>query len=235
MRWHYPLTQQMQKPKLTKRKFYNRWLYKITLFCPGVSLYRLLSYNETINYLVSPTTYKKSVFSSHHKALKNKINFLALTTFLSKLNKQDFAQRIESNTIDLYVNNESIFDSLSSTFESIIVHRYAPTANNLGILENTDFILAKKLPYNKYRYKIFLLPHKLQGDTESKNNYLDWLDSQQNRILISESVKKWFQYTNWYWDRRYMYVEDANTLLMLKMRDSQVLGKIYEYIVVDKY
>jgi hypothetical protein len=32
-----------------------------------------------------------------------------------------------------------------------------------------------------------------------------------------------------------MYVEDANTLLMLKMRDSQVLGKIYEYIIVDKY
>jgi len=175
------------------------------------------------------------VFSSHHKALKNKINFLALTTFLSNLNKQDFAQRIESNTIDLYVNNESIFDSLSSTFESIIVHRYAPTANNLGILENTDFILAKKLPYNKYRYKIYLLPHKMQGDTESKYNYLTWLDTQQNRILISESVKSWFQNTNWYWDRRYMYVEDANTLLMLKMRDSQVLGKIYEYIIVDKY
>ena len=127
----------MQKPKLTKRKFYNKWLYKITLFCPGVSLYRLLGYNETINYLVSPTTYKKSVFSSHHKALKNKINFLALTTFLSKLNKQDFAQRIESNTIDLYVNDESIFDSLSSTFESIVVNRYAPTGNNLELLENT--------------------------------------------------------------------------------------------------
>jgi hypothetical protein len=175
------------------------------------------------------------VFSSHHKALKNKINFLALTTFLSNLNRQDFAQRIESNTIDLYINDESIFDSLSSTFESIIVHRYAPTANNLELLENTDFILAKKLPHSKYRYKIYLLPHKLQGDLESKNNYLAWLDSQQNRILISKSVKSWFQNTNWYWDRRYMYVEDANTLLMLKMRDPQVVGKIYEYIIVDKY
>jgi hypothetical protein len=175
------------------------------------------------------------VFSSHHKALKNKINFLALTTFLSNLNKQDFAQRIESNTIDLYVNDESIFDSLSSTFESIVVNRYAPTGNNLELLENTDFILTKKLPHNKYRYKIYLLPHKLKGNPDSKNNYLTWLDTQQHRILISESVKSWFQYTDWYWDRRYMYVEDANTLLMLKMRDSQVLGKIYEYIIVDKY
>ncbi len=225
----------MQKLKLTKRKFYNKWLYKITLFCPGVSLYRLLGYDETINFLTNPTTYTKSVFSSHHRALKNKISFLELSKFLFGLNKQDFAKRIESNTIDLYFNNVDIFDSVSSTFESIIVHRYAPTANNLGILENTDFILAKKLPYNKYRYKIFLLPHKFQGDKESKSNYLSWLDSQQNRILVSESVKIWFQHTDWYWDRRYMYVEDANTLLMLKMRDSQVLGKIYEYIIVDKY
>ena len=235
MLWHYRLLRQMQKPKLTKRKFYNRWLYKITLFCPGVSLYRLLGYNETINYLVSPTTYKKSVFSSHHKALKNKINFLALTTFLSDLNQQDFAQRIESNTIDLYVNNESIFDSLSSTFESIIVHRYAPTANNLGILENTDFILTKKLPHSKYKYKVYLLPHKHKGDKDSKVRYINWLGTQNDKILISNSVKIWFLTTDWYWDRRYMYVEDANTLLMLKMRDSQVLGKIYEYIIVDKY
>ena len=175
------------------------------------------------------------MFSSHHKALKNKISFLELTTFLLELNQKDFAKRIESNTIDLYLNSADIFDTISLQFESIIVNRYAPTGNNLELLENTDFILTKKLPHNKYKYKIFLLPHKMQGDTESKNNYLTWLDTQQNRILISESVKKWFQYTNWYWDRRYMYVEDTNTLLMLKMRDSQVLGKIYEYIIVDKY
>ncbi len=225
----------MLKPKLTKRKFYNKWLYKITLFCPGVSLYRLLGYNETINFLTSPATYTKSVFSSHHKALKNKISFLELTTFLSSLNQQDFAKRIESNTIDLYANDADIFDTISSKFESIIVNRYAPTGNNLELLENTDFILTKKLPHNKYRYKIYLLPHKLKGNRDSKNNYLAWLGTQQNRILISESVKYWFQNTDWYWDRRYMYVEDANTLLMLKMRDSQVLGKVYEYIVVDKY
>jgi hypothetical protein len=175
------------------------------------------------------------VFSSHHKALKNKISFLELTTFLSSLNQQDFAKRIESNTIDLYANDADIFDTISLKFESIIVNRYAPTRNNLELLENTDFILTKKLPHDKYRYKIYLLPHKLKGDKDSKIRYINWLGTQNDKILISNSVKIWFLTTDWYWDRRYMYVEDANTLLMLKMRDSQVLGKIYEYIIVDKY
>ena len=225
----------MQKPKLTRRKFYNKWLYKVTLFCPGVALYRLLSYNDTIDFLVNPLTYAKTVFSSHNKALKNKDTFLEVTRFLSSLTAQDFAKRIEVNTIDLYVNDKSLFDNISTKFESIIVTRFAPTGNNLELLENSNFILTKNLPHKKYRYKVYLLPHRLKGDRDSKNRYINWLDTQGDKILISESVKKWFLNTDWYCDRRYMYVEDANTLLMLKMRDSQALGKVYEYLIVDKY
>jgi hypothetical protein len=225
----------MQKPKLTKRKFYNKWLYKVTLFCPGVSLYRLLSYDDTISFLINPSAYAKTVFSSHNKALKNKDTFLELTRLLSDLNQQDFAKRIEVNTIDLYVNSKSLFDNISTKFESITVNRFAPTENNLELLENTNFILTKNLPHKKYKYKVYLLPHKLKGDKNSKTRYLNWLDTQGDKILISSSVKTWFLTTDWYWDRRYLYVEDANTLLMLKMRDSQVLGKIYEYLIVDKY
>jgi len=40
--------------------------------------------------------------------------------------------------------------------------------------------------------------------------------------------------TEWNWDRRYMYVEDEMTLLMIKMRSSEVLGRIYEYHIIDK-
>jgi len=173
--------------------------------------------------------------SPTYKALKNKDTFLEVTRFLSSLTAQDFAKRIEVNTIDLYVNDKSLFDNISTKFESIIVTRFAPTGNNLELLENSNFILTKNLPHKKYRYKVYLLPHRLKGDRDSKNRYINWLDTQGDKILISESVKKWFLTTDWYWDRRYMYVEDANTLLMLKMRDSQALGKVYEYLIVDKY
>jgi hypothetical protein len=225
----------MLKPKLTKRKFYNKWLYKVTLFCSGVALYRLLSYEGTIEFLNDPQSYSKTVFSSHSKALKNKNNLLEVTMFLFSLDQKDFAKRIEANTIDIYVNDKDLFDKISTKFESMILNRSAPDHNNLELLENSNFILAKRLPHKKYRYKAFLLPHKFKGDRLAKIKYINWLGTQGDRILISNSVKQWFLTTDWYWDRRYLYVEDENTLLMLKMRDSHVLGKIYEYLIVDKY
>ena len=225
----------MQKPKLTRRKFYNKWLYKVTLHCTGVSLYRLMNYKETIDFLNDPQVYSKTVFSSHNKALKNKDTLLEVTLFLSLLDQKDFAKRIEANSIDIYVNDKTLFDNISNKFESIILNRSAPTDDNLDLLENTNFILTRKLPHKKYRYKVFLLPHRFNGDRLSKSKYINWLDTQGDKILISESVKQWFLNTDWYWDRRYMYVEDTNTLLMLKMRDSQALGKVYEYLIVDKY
>ena len=225
----------MQKPKLTKRKFYNKWLYKVTLFCPGVALYRLLSYEETIDFLSGPHPYTKTIFSSHTKALKNKETLLEVTSLLNSLDPKDFAKRIEVNTIDIYVNNQSLFDNISIKLESLVVARSAPNTTNLELLENTNFILSKHLPHNKYKYKVFLLPHRFKGDTTAKKRYISWLDTQGDRILISDSVKNWFLTTDWYWDRRYMYVEDADTLLLLKMRDSQAIGRIYEYMIVDKY
>jgi hypothetical protein len=225
----------MQKPKLTKKKFYNKWLYKVTLFCPGVVLYRLMDYKDTINFLNNPTNYVQTIFSSHTKALKNKETLLEVTKLLDSLDLKNFAKRIEVNTLDIYVNDRALFDDISTKFESLIVNRSAPNTANLELLENTNFILSKRLPHNKYRYKVFLLPHRFKGDRAAKKRYIAWLDTQSDRISISDSVKNWFLTTDWYWDRRYMYVEDVNTLLLLKMRDSEAVGKIYEYMIVDKY
>jgi hypothetical protein len=53
-------------------------------------------------------------------------------------------------------------------------------------------------------------------------------------VLISEVVKDWFIKTEWNWDRRYIFVEDAQTLLMLKLRNAEAIGRIYDYIIIDK-
>jgi hypothetical protein len=194
-----------------------------------------MDYKDTINFLNNPTNYAQTIFSSHTKALKNKETLLEVTKLLDSLDLKDFAKRIEVNTLDIYVNDQALFDNISAKFESLIVHRSAPNTANLELLENTNFILTKRLPHNKYRYKVFLLPHRFKGDRSVKKRYIAWLDTQGDRISISDSVKNWFLTTDWYWDRRYMYVEDANTLLLLKMRDSEAMGKIYEYMIVDKY
>ena len=41
----------MLKPKETNKKFYNKWLYKISLYLPGISILRIKSNNLLFNFL----------------------------------------------------------------------------------------------------------------------------------------------------------------------------------------
>jgi hypothetical protein len=100
-------------------------------------------------------------------------------------------------------------------------------------LDQKKTIISTKLPHNKYKYKVFLQPHKVTS-TDEKIRWINWLDTQADRVLISKSVKDWFISTKWNWDRRYLYVEDEQTLLVLKMKNPEALGSIYSYAVLDK-
>ena len=74
----------------------------------------------------------------------------------------------------------------------------------------------------------------MKKDKTSKRRFVDWLKSQDPRITCSDAVEKWFMNTEWNWDRRYVLVEDEKTLLMLKLRNSEVVGRIYNYVLSDK-
>lgn len=92
----------------------------------------------------------------------------------------------------------------------------------------------KKLPHNRYRYRVYLLPHKMAKDREGKQKYISWLKSLGERVTCTPAVEGWFMHTDWNWDRRYILVEDEHTLLMLKLRNSEVVGRIYNYVLSDK-
>jgi hypothetical protein len=224
----------MQKARVIKRKFYNKWLYKVSLLCPGVTLYRVKSYQECIDWLVDANNNIFPPSSTYSRALRNKDDLSALTSYLLSKDPVLYTKRLERNIIDLYTNDQELYNEISVNFENITINRYEPESSQLELLKSNNYIIVKKYPYKKYRYKVFLLPHKLKNNREAKEKYLSWLDTQQDRVMISSAVKDWFIKTDWNWDRRYMYVEDEMTLLMIKMRSSEVLGRIYEYHIIDK-
>ena len=67
-----------------------------------------------------------------------------------------------------------------------------------------------------------------------KRIYVEWIKGQHDRILISDAVKEWFVHTDWNWDRRYVLIEDSQTLLMLKLRNPEAIGRVYDYVISDK-
>lgn len=159
---------------------------------------------------------------------------LQLTELLMSYDSTLWTKRIEHTYIDLYTNDQDFYNMVSEKFESFVARRFEPDEATADLLEQPQIIVAAKLPHNKYRFKVYLKPHKLAGDKEGKKKYIDWIKSQSPRITCTPAVEKWFIKTDWNWDRRYVLVEDENTLLMLKLRNSEVAGRVYNYVITDK-
>ena len=216
------------KPKFSKRKFYNKWDYKVTLKIEGAGIFRY-EFDEIVTKL---TETKTKISYTTEKALGNKDKILEILDFLLGYDSNQWQKRVERDSIDFYTNDADFYRLSSEQFADILVHKFEPD-RSLGNLEEFK-ILARKLPHNKFKYKVYLRPHKLAGDKEEKSRYLDWLAGQGDKISASKSVKEWFMVTDWNWDRRYIWVEDSDTMLLLKLRNSEVCGRVYEYCIVDK-
>lgn len=224
----------MQKSKTTKRKFYGKWLYKVSISAPGIAISRSKSLDDTIAFLKKPmpnSTHRQSLITRAHS---NADSLIDQCTFLKTVPAEAWTKRIETHQFDFYTNDKDLYDRFCSKFTDIVIQQFEPEEDNLELLKNQYTIIVKKLPHNKYRYKAFLRPHKMKGDEDAKKRYLEWIDMQGDRICMSKIVKAWFMYTDWNWDRRYLLVEDTPTLLMLQMRSGDAVGKVYEYAVVDK-
>lgn len=220
----------MLKADTTTRRFYNKWLYKVTLNIPGVAIFRQNSLEKIplLNF-----DGQKHSHSTMARASLHRKELIALSSFLLKWDNELWSKRIECSAIDIYTNDKTMYNDLFLTFEEVACARSEPNEKDLDLLENTGSIIVKKLPHNKYAYKAFLLPHKI-NDRKDKKEYVNWITGQNDRILISDAVKEWFIKTNWNWDRRYVLIEDSQTLLMLKLRNPEVLGRIYDYVISDK-
>ncbi len=221
------------KTQKTNRKFYNKWIYKVSLQIKGSSIFRTHSLDDIREFCLAPSPEKPN-YSLHARAWQNRDQILELTEFLLNQKSTIWTKRIENVFMDFYTNDRNFYEELSLKFESAMLHRFEPDPTTLDLLDTPQTILATKLPHNRYHYKVYLLPHKMAGDKESKKKYVDWLKTQDPRITCTPAVQKWFIKTDWNWDRRYVLVEDEHTLLMLKLRNSEVVGRVYNYIISDK-
>jgi hypothetical protein len=223
----------MHKHSITKKKFYGKWLYKATLRIPGIAVLRMNTLDDTIDLSDKSNLNEYVGYHYYKKVFANKEDITSLCQYLKSLSIEDWYKRIERDNIDLYTNDPEIYNGLIDRFQHILYLTSEPDISRKQEYEDKHHILCKKLPHDRYRYRVFLKPHKMNSDRSAKQSYINWLEN-QNNVLISQAVKNWFIATDWNWDPRYILVEDHKTLLFLHMRNSEVLGRIYEYVLSDK-
>jgi hypothetical protein len=223
----------MIKFKKTKRSFYGKWVYKVSLTLKGAWVLRYGDLDSVEKNIQSRINKFNPVSSVYVTLAANQQNIVEFADFLKKYPKTTYAFRVESDIIDIYTNDESLFDTLLSNNQLNIRSAARPDKTHTDILLNKKNIVVNKYPHNRYRYKVFLLPHKNLNRVE-KTKYMNWLESLDGKVTVSSSIKSWFIRTDWNWDRRYLLVEDESTLLMMKLKHSEFLGSIYNYVLVDK-
>lgn len=200
------------KHQTTKKKFYNKWIYKCSFYFPQSKSLRYQL--ESLKYL-------------------NK-DILDLAGLLTSFGKDKYHLRVEGKTCDVYCNDADIFEKLKSLLSDKLVLVSSPELQNVDrLIQQKRTILCKRLPFHRYRHKVYLQPHRLD-DRAHRSQYIDWLNTQHPRIYITQRTKDWFIRTEWNWDRRYMYVDNEQTLLILKMKNNEALGTMYTYDVCDK-
>ena len=215
--------------KQTTKKFYNKWLYKVTLRVPGAGVFRSYSLETILDEIDHES---KSRLHYFQKARDNANYLSKVIDFLLPWESTEWTKRIESDYMDLYTNNEKFYNELIRLFSNEIKHAFEPDPEYLDVLEGNRVILVKKYPKDDFQYRVYLLPHNLKG-LEDKKLYVEWLRNNSS-ISVTDSVIYWFTVTSWNWDRRYILVKDSATLTMLKLRGPDVMGKVYEYQIVDK-
>lgn len=223
----------MLPAKPTSRKFYNKWLYKITLCIGGASVlrYELSRVHEYCNEDRANVGH----WTWQNRAAEDKEFILNLVGFLISKDKSIWSKRVERNFVDFYTSDKAFFNELSQLAAERIRHRFEPTGQSLDILEiSPTSIAVEKYPHDRYKHKVYLLPHKMNGNIEEKTKYISWLQKQVPKLTCTEAIANWFLKTDWNWDRRYILVEDEAMLLMLKLRNSEVMGRVYNYVLCDK-
>lgn len=217
------------KTLTTTKKFYDKWLYKVTIDVRGHAnaLAGFRKNYENLKQFCSTGKYIWNFDWFQNQAVeRGKPEITKLVNILEAYPRNAWSTRLEG-TFSVYTNDVNLYTDISNNFD--VIERSEPAANTS--FENPNTISVKKLPFGKYRYKVFLKPHKIRGEDE-KVAYIDWLVTQKPRITLSTAIMDWIMRTRWTGDPRYILVEDENTLLMLRMRNDAAVGRIYEYIVI---
>ena len=201
----------------TDKKFYNKWLFKASISLTGARVLAWMTNLHDLRHVV-------------HRQPVDIDGVIGLHNFLNNYQSREWQKRIESHQIDIYTNNENLHNELINTFHDRIIKISIPGDHDYSEKGKFEIIYRNSLPHKKYKFKVYLKPH-LITDVEEKKKFISFVDFQEDKIKMSNAVKNWFIENTINWDPRYIYVEDEETLVMLKLKRSDVVGRIYEIVI----
>lgn len=200
----------------TRRKFYNKWLYKITLESVNLYVFRVYSFKRLCYHIKYKTV-------TIHPEIANLVNLL------SAVPNTSWAKRLENlSTIHIYTNSKDLVMQIQSQLPNRVVKMYEPDPRYLSNLNTNNTILVKKLPHRRYKHKVFI--RLLDDSLETKTSIMNWIFSKNPHIKCTKNTKRWFLTANWDFGARSILVEDEQHIMLLKLYHPDLVCKIYNFV-----
>jgi hypothetical protein len=196
--------------KETRKLFYGKYQYKITILSYGSSCFRspdikaalLRSFNLSLRNVTASVLTKRSELFEFSMRLENTLSALS-----------DFKLRVESPYISFYTNNKSDLLLLRNLDPERVVDVFEP---NSEITLEKDTIILPNVPFE---YKVNISVIKSNYD-----EFIEWADTITN-VRLTKSCRRGLSQGRLTCPV-YFYVSGNNNLLLAKMHLGPIISKI---------
>lgn len=223
----------------TKKLFYNKHLYKVTLsnnlanfFTKQLNKNKFSYAKKGLDNLFAQHTAGKTMYRSLYKydipiSLFEFAQAKKLLDYLLEVDSRSYILRTERRSISITSNN---LEWLTNIKNNIVLDEWwEPKDNLVDVLKNNSKIVIVNKP-SEYTYKVYL---KSKTDVRLS----DWLKTNKTISKIGTSALHNIE-SNYYTNGNYFYIKDEKTLFLLKITFANSIQKIEKLIYkgdVDKY
>jgi len=222
--------------KLTKKLFFNKFLFKVTLFCPGSravvsvgpDVESVKNYILHRTYIYNNYTYRPITEDRLKLADTNQLDYLLQV----KRQKGDKVKiRCEEPYIDLYcLHEQDLYDILKDCpgINERLLHVWTPKNDKFqNVLLGGNIIMAKDF---EFKYKIIL---KNKCDFSTRQALYKYLLNWGDQVKIPPGVVRNLT-SSYSYGEKYFYAMDKDVVLAIGLIDPNLITQIFPIHAADQ-
>lgn len=232
----------------TKKKFFNSYLYKIVIWCPGGRLIldrksqdAAFLLKNKISYLeVHQKAYNfggswfNSMASSRSAELRTeaRVNQLQYLIDVKQTYNDQIKIRIEEPIVTIYSNDESFLYTLANNNTDRLKEVHRPVDDKAIEILNRGEIITKTEPTFPYKIQ---LKEFVFSEVNLKNNILDYLYNLEvnDEVCLTKSLVRYLSDQHPYFNGAYFYSKDEKTLTFINLICPGLISGIFKLTKID--
>lgn len=207
----------MLKKLKTNKLFYGKYPYKVSTRLTGAGSFRFISLFKEIAQQIPGSKIKYKDFDAYTQV------FLKYGTQIK--------YRIESNTVNFFMEDRTIYDSICSELSKYIVSLTEPESETeLNVLYSKNkIVLCDAYPHGIYKYKVIYKTNSPQ----LKTTLLNWHNTYPETVIkfSKKSIAELSHSRSYYWDYSFLYLQDEKFLSMLYLLGNGYIKRVEEYVI----